>query len=72
MNTKDQESKQENQHGHQNQPPKKGQNPNDRQNRQAEHLLAFYLDKHVISVQTGWRLSNSAALIRSSDLSQAI
>ncbi len=34
--TKNQQSKQENQHGHQNQPPKKGQNPTDPQNRQAE------------------------------------
>ena len=31
--TKNQKSKQENQHGHQNQEPKKGQNPNDLQNR---------------------------------------
>jgi hypothetical protein len=35
--TKNQQSRQENQHGHQNQPPKKGQNPNDPQNRQAVH-----------------------------------
>ena len=35
--TKNQQSRQDNQHGHQNQPPKKGQNPNDPQNRQAEH-----------------------------------
>jgi hypothetical protein len=34
--TKNQQSKQQNQHGHQNQEPKKGQNPNDPQNRQAE------------------------------------
>jgi hypothetical protein len=32
MNSKNQQSKQENQHGHQNQVPKKGQNPNDPQN----------------------------------------
>jgi hypothetical protein len=37
MNTRNQQSKQVNQHGQQNQPPKKGQNPNDLQNRQAEH-----------------------------------
>jgi hypothetical protein len=35
--TKNQQSRQDNQHGHQNEPPKKGQNPNDSQNRQAEH-----------------------------------
>jgi hypothetical protein len=35
MNTKNQQSKQMNQHGHQNQVPKKGQDPNDPQNRQA-------------------------------------
>ena len=35
--TKNQQSRQDNQHGHQNQPPKKGQNPNDPRNRQAEH-----------------------------------
>ena len=34
MNTKNQDSKQQDQHGHQNQEPKKGQNPSDPQNRQ--------------------------------------
>ena len=33
--THNQQSKQQNQHGHQNQEPKKGQNPNDPQNKQA-------------------------------------
>ena len=33
--TNNQQSRQDNQHGHQNQPPKKGQNPNDPKNRQA-------------------------------------
>ncbi len=33
--THNQQSKQQNQHGHQNQEPKKGQNPNDPHNKQA-------------------------------------
>jgi hypothetical protein len=33
---------------------------------------AFPLDKHVATAHTSWRLSNSAALIRSSYLSQAV
>ena len=38
--TKNQQSRQDTQHGHQNEPPKKGQNPNDPQNKQTyqEHL----------------------------------
>jgi hypothetical protein len=35
MNTKKQQSKRENEHGDQNQPPKKGQNSSDPQTRQA-------------------------------------
>jgi len=35
--TNNQKSRQDIQHGHQNEMPKKGQNPNDPQNRQAEH-----------------------------------
>jgi hypothetical protein len=35
--TKNQQSRQDMQHGHQDEPPKKGENPNDPQNRQAEH-----------------------------------
>ena len=42
--TKNQQSRQDNQHGHQNQPPKKGQNPNDLQNRQAEHSQKMGVD----------------------------
>jgi hypothetical protein len=34
--TKSQQSRQDMQHGHQNEPPKKGQNPNDPQNRHAQ------------------------------------
>jgi hypothetical protein len=34
--TKNQQSRQDTQHGHQDEPPKKGQNPNDRQNKQAQ------------------------------------
>jgi len=34
--TKNQQSRQDNQHGHQNQEPKKGQNPNDPQNKHAQ------------------------------------
>ncbi len=44
MNTKNQDSKQQNQHGHQNEPPKKGQNPNDPQNQQAEHPQKMGVD----------------------------
>jgi hypothetical protein len=36
--TKNQQSRQDNQHGHQNEPPKKGQNPNDPQNRQTQQV----------------------------------
>lgn len=36
--TKNQESRQDMQQGHQNQGPQKGQNPNDPQNKQAEQL----------------------------------
>jgi hypothetical protein len=42
--TKKQQNRQDNQHGHQNQPPKKGQNPNDPQNRQAEHPQKMGVD----------------------------
>jgi hypothetical protein len=35
--TMNQQSRQDTQHGHQNEPPKKGQNPNDPQNRHAQH-----------------------------------
>jgi len=35
--TKNQQSRQDMQHGHQNEVPKKGQDPNDPQNRKAEH-----------------------------------
>ncbi len=41
--TKDQQSRQDTQHGHQNQ-PKKGQNPKDSQNRQAEHSQKMGVD----------------------------
>ena len=34
--TKNQQNRQDNQHGHQNQEPKKGQNPNDPQNKHAQ------------------------------------
>ena len=34
--TKNQQSRQDNQHSHQNEPPKKGQNPNDPQNKHAQ------------------------------------
>jgi hypothetical protein len=42
--TKNQQSRQDNQHGHQSQPPKKGQNPNDPQIRQAEHSQKMGVD----------------------------
>jgi hypothetical protein len=35
--TKNQQSRQDMQHGHQNETPKKGQNPNDPQNKHAQH-----------------------------------
>ena len=41
---KNQQSRQDNQHGHQNEPPKKGQNPNDPKNRQAEHSQKMGVD----------------------------
>ena len=42
--TKNQQSKQQNQHGHQNQEPKKGQNPNDPKNKHAEHSQKMGVD----------------------------
>jgi hypothetical protein len=42
--TKNQQNRQDMQHGHQDEPPKKGQNPNDPQNRQAEHPQKLGVD----------------------------
>ena len=42
--TKSQQNRQDTQHGHQDEPPKKGQNPNDPQNRQAEHPQKLGVD----------------------------
>ena len=44
MSTNNQKSRQDMQHGHQDEPPKKGQNPNDPQNRQAEHSQKMGVD----------------------------
>ena len=42
--THNQQSRQDTQHGHQNQPPKKGQNPNDPKNRHDEHPQKMGVD----------------------------
>ena len=49
--TKNQQSKYQNQDGHQNQPPKKRQNPNDPRNRQAEHSQQIGVD----DIKEGWQ-----------------